>query len=99
MIPVALVLSLLGAVAGGFVLFLSVNSYSISAPQQAAAAGFALGLAVIPYVIARCMQLLWNHHIAETRHKELLRALGAAPEFSDTRPAAPVVWGHPDTPT
>jgi hypothetical protein len=50
------VLALLGSIAGGFTL-LSVFAQS-GAPQQAAAAALAVGLAVIPYCFARAIDEL-----------------------------------------
>jgi hypothetical protein len=44
--------ALLGALAGGVVLLLGFL-FASGAPQEAAAAGLACGLAVIPYVLAR----------------------------------------------
>lgn len=45
-------LALVGALLGGLLLFASFL-LNQSAPQQAAAAGIAVGLAAIPYVLAR----------------------------------------------
>jgi hypothetical protein len=51
------VLSLLGAVVGGLVLMVGVIGSS-GAPQEAAAAGIACALAVIPYCFARAIEKL-----------------------------------------
>ncbi len=48
-------LSLMGSIAGGFMLLVAISA-SNGAPQQAAGAAIALGLAVIPYVFTRCIE-------------------------------------------
>jgi 1-acyl-sn-glycerol-3-phosphate acyltransferase len=50
------IISLLGAVAGGFSLFGSFAEDS--APKQAAAAAIAAGLAIIPYCLARSVEAI-----------------------------------------
>lgn len=58
----------------GFLLLL-VGLAADGAPQQAALAGYALALAVLPYVFARACQL-WEQQAREShRHDELLVAL------------------------
>lgn len=54
-----------GAVAGGLMLAFTLVG-SQSAPQQAAGAAIALGLAVIPYIFSRCIQIA----ISETYRRE-----------------------------
>jgi len=46
-----------------------------SAPQQAAGAGIAIALAVIPYVFCRLYQLSQLADVEEGRHAAILRAL------------------------
>lgn len=58
-------LSSLGAVGGALLLAFTLVS-SQSAPQQAAGAALALGLAVIPYVFSRCIQIV----VSETNRRE-----------------------------
>lgn len=60
----------LSAVGGAAFLVLTLVS-SQSAPQQAAGAAIAIGLAVIPYVFARCVQIV----ISETHRREESRRL------------------------
>lgn len=43
-------IALLGAIAGGYLLFLAI--IADSAPQQAAAAAVGIGIAAIPYMVA-----------------------------------------------
>lgn len=57
MVAFLFVLSGLGALGGGLLLLFTIAS-SMSAPQQAASAAIALGLAVIPYTFARAFQLV-----------------------------------------
>lgn len=53
--------------AAGGALLLAVTLFSSqSAPQQAAGAAMALGLAVIPYVFSRCIQII----ASETHRRE-----------------------------
>jgi len=55
----------LSAAGGALLLILTLVS-SQSAPQQAAGAAMAIGLAVIPYVFGRCVQIV----ISETHRRE-----------------------------
>lgn len=62
------------AIIGGFILMVSFGAGS--APQQAAAAAIAVGLAVIPYVVSRANQEIDRQDIkeqlkAETRQEIL----------------------------
>jgi uncharacterized membrane protein len=77
----------LGAIAGGVVLFIASSSH-MSAPQEAAAAAFAIGLAVVPYVLMRCVQLARDEERRQKEHAALLAALGAPPprDFQTTKP-------------
>ena len=54
----------LGSVAGALLLIFTLVG-SQSAPQQAAGAALAIGLAVIPYVFSRCVQIL----VSESRRR------------------------------
>ena len=58
-----------------------------SAPQQAAGAAMAIGLAVIPYVLARVYQLSKQAELEEARHSAVLNALREMPPANPT-PAA-----------
>ena len=51
-------LTIVGCLAGGFILYITVTSAS-GAPQEASGAAIAVACAVIPYCFARSLQL-WN---------------------------------------
>jgi len=61
---------------------------SKGAPQEAAAAGIALCIAVIPYVLARSFQLFGQAGRERDRHKELLAALEALRSSQAATPAS-----------
>lgn len=54
-----------------FVVFLTANT----APQQAAGSVLAVALAAIPYIFARCVQIIVGAETERARHRELLAAL------------------------
>lgn len=76
------VLAALGAVAGAFELLLTFDP-KLSAPQQAAGAATACGLAVIPYVLARALEGAvkpWPPSLEQIeRHERLAAAALQAP--------------------
>ncbi len=51
------VIALLGSIAAGAV-FVEMMSVATSAPQEAAGAAIAVGIAIIPYVLARAVSEL-----------------------------------------
>ena len=66
----------LGSVAGGILLVFTLIG-SQSAPQQAAGAAIAIGLAVIPYVFSRCFQIATSESIRRDENKRLIEKLDA----------------------
>lgn len=64
------VLSIIGAILGGLTLFFG-GVFATGAPQQAAAAAMAVALPVIPYVLARAVQIITQDG-AQKRHNKLL---------------------------
>ncbi|WP_092000077.1 hypothetical protein [Polaromonas sp. OV174] len=75
----------IGAVLGAIVLVIGFAGAK-GAPQEAAVAALAIALAVIPYVLARCVQMSRDELLAEQRHKDILAALNP-----DRKPANPAV--------
>ncbi|CAA2106093.1 hypothetical protein [Variovorax paradoxus] len=69
-------LTALGAVAGGALLAFTIFG-SQSAPQQAAGAAMALGLAVIPYIFSRCIQIAISEGNRRDENQRLLDRLDA----------------------
>lgn len=57
-VQVVWILPLLGAIGGG--LFFLAAFTANGAPQQAAAAGMACAVAIIPYVLARAVTEIWK---------------------------------------
>lgn len=76
-------------------LFITMGSLNNSAPQQAAGAAMALGLAVIPYVFTRCVLLAAERNDAEQRHKEIIAALRKLADLAYTEPAPQASTGSP----
>ena len=66
----------LGSVAGGILLAFTLVG-SQSAPQQAAGAAIAIGLAVIPYVFSRCFQIATSESNRRDENKRLIDKLDA----------------------
>lgn len=64
----------------GFVALIGGQVAANGAPQQAVVAAVGVGLAVIPYVIARSVQLSSDSKRAAQRHDELLAAMRALSE-------------------
>jgi hypothetical protein len=64
---------IVGSVIGGLLLLFTVLG-SGSAPQQAAGAAMAVGMAVIPYVFARSLQI-YSTDQRQKRHEERVREL------------------------
>ena len=69
LIAIAWLVSLLASVAGCGVLISGVAG-ATSAPQEAAAAGIALGVVIIPYCIARALSGLNENSRAMRNEKE-----------------------------
>lgn len=67
-------LPIIGAILGGLALFFG-GLLASGAPQQAAAAAMAVALAVIPYVLARSVQIVTQDGVQKRQHKELLEKL------------------------
>ncbi len=68
------VLAGLGAVLGGFTLFAGML-LTKSAPQEAASAAMAVGFAVVPYVLARAVQLYLAAEQAKKHNADVLDRL------------------------
>ena len=67
-------LPIIGAVLGGLALFFG-GLLASGAPQQAAAAAMAVALPVIPYVLARSVQIVTQDGVQKRQHKQLLERL------------------------
>lgn len=86
MVPFLYIITLLSTVVGALVLLFSATG-SQSAPQEAAGAAIAIGLAVIPYVFTRCVQLsndFSHRRDTDSRIIKLLEERNGAPR--NTRP-------------
>nr|WP_326529300.1 hypothetical protein [Rhodoferax sp.] len=74
----------IGAVIGALVLFAGVSGAK-GAPQEAAAAGIAIALGVLPYVMYRVLQLTRDAEEQKAQNKAILQRLDAmieAPQSS-----------------
>lgn len=66
----------LSTIGGAALLILTLMS-SQSAPQQAAGAAISIGLAVIPYVFGRCVQIVISETHRREESKRLIEKLDA----------------------
>lgn len=57
MVQALYIITLISSAIGGLVMFFGLAGAK-SAPQEAAAAAMGIGLAVVPYVFARCVQIV-----------------------------------------
>lgn len=76
----------LGSVAGGILLVFTLIG-SQSAPQQAAGAAIAIGLAVIPYVFSRCFQIATSESNRRDENKRLIEKLDSLEKVLEARGA------------
>lgn len=74
MVSFLYVVTLISSVIGALV-FLGGVVFASSAPQEAAASAAGVALAVIPYVLTRCVQLTRDARERRETHRELLDAL------------------------
>lgn len=68
------VLAVIGSILGGLTLFFG-GVFASGAPQQAAAAAMAVALPVIPYVLARAVQIITQDGAQKRHNKQLLEKL------------------------
>lgn len=70
------VIAIIGAILGG-ITFVFGTVFASGAPQQAAVAAMAVALAVIPYVLARSVQIITQDGAKKRHDKQLLAKLDA----------------------
>lgn len=96
---ISYVLTILGAIFGGFQLF-SVMIFAESAPQQAAGAAMAVAWAVLPYCFARSVEKIGDRTTSETlekhwEHQESMRIQSAPKQRTDIQPSFDPYTGRP----
>jgi len=77
----------IGSVIGAFLLVFTIVG-SQSAPQQAAGAAMAIGLAIVPYVFSRCIQIIVSETSRRKENERLVTQLIAL-ELAIAKIAAP----------